>query len=86
MIIILHVNDRVESKFSKLSSKVSNFETFENFKILQLLSLRRTSSKQNLFGNNSQNEAILISNDFIVPQLHLPRQKCVENVSPDNSI
>ena len=65
MIIILHVNDRVESKFSKLSSKVSKFETFENFKILQLLSLRRTSSKQNLFWNNSQNEAILISNDLL---------------------
>ena len=28
----------------------------------------------------TKNQGILISNDFIIFQLHLPRQKCVENV------
>ena len=61
-------------------------QKFQNFFLFQLLSSRRTSLKENLFRNNSPNEAILFSNDFIVPQLHLSRQKCVENVSPDNLI
>ena len=34
----------------------------------------------------AQNEVILISNDFIVPQLHQSRQKSVENVSVVNLI
>ena len=59
-------------------------QKFQCFFTLQLLGSSCTSLKQNLFWNNSQNEAILISNDFLVPQLHPSRQKCVENVSAIN--
>ena len=54
MIIIVHVNDKMKPKF-------------QNFLPLQLLSSRCTSLKQNIPQNDSQNKAILISNDFIVP-------------------
>ena len=54
MIIIVHVNDKMKPKF-------------QNFLPLQLFSSRCTSLKQNIPQNDSQNKAILISNDFIVP-------------------
>ena len=61
-------------------------QKFQNFLILQLLVHVVHLLKPNLFWNNSQLKIILISNDFIVPQLHLSRQKCVENVSVINLV
>ena len=52
-------------------------QKFQNFLTFQLLSSCHTSLKSNIFQNSSENKANLISNDFIVPQLYLSRQKCV---------
>ena len=63
----------VKPKISKLSHIPTTSFISYIFKIKSVL-------------KHSQNEAILISNDLIVPQLHLSRQKCAKDMSDINLI
>ena len=65
MIIILHANDTVKPKISKISYTPNTWFTFTSY-ILKIKSFFKQFTKRGNF--NLQY--------FIVPQLHLSRQKC----------